>query len=339
MYNRAQEKRFSHLIIIASILLSPLSAMGQSAAAGTGPYDQFSEDPTRLSFDTPMPVYPSYSTPTSTSNSLEKFIPTSIILEHYGQQNVKRHDSHMSCTNLYVAAPILRPENTSLGKWNIDMKVNARITWFDSDGASFLGERNLYTVGLQTSAIRSIAQGKQFILGLAPQISSDFDLISHDIFYFGAYAAYAQTVNDRLKYTVGLSYMPRYYENSILPLFAINWKVSNNYELRMEAARLSLINVSRDNFQWGPFLQFNTSVWTVRHDATTKQMRQSSVVLGLASQYGMGDKKSTSYHILADIGVTVDNQIKIQTSNGDRTLEKFETSPGLYARLGFEIRF
>lgn len=313
--------------------------MGQSAADGGGPYDQFSEDPTRLAFDTPMPVYPSYSTPTSTSNSLETFIPTSIILEYYGQQKVKRHDSHMSCMNLYMAAPILRPENTSLWNWNIDMKVNARITWFDSSGESFLGERNLYTVGLQTSAIRSIAKGKQIIIGLAPQISSDFDLMSHDIFYFGAYVAYSQTVSDNLKFTVGLSYMPRYYENSVLPLFALNWKISDNYELRMEAARLSLINISGENFQWGPFFQLNTSVWTVRNASTTRQMRQSSVVLGLASQFSMGNKNTTSYHIIADIGATVDNEIKIQSSNGKHTLRKYETSPGLYARLGFEIRY
>jgi len=339
MRNQSQEKRLNKIILSASLILSSIFAIGQAAAESTGPYDQFSEDPTQLSFDTPINVYPNYSSPTSTYDSLESFIPTSIIIEHYGQQKVKDMGSHISSTNLYLTAPILKPQDAKLGKWNFDIKTSVRITWFDKSGRSFLGESNLYTVGLQASAIRSIFKEGQLILGMAPQISSDFNLLSHDIFYFGAYIAYAQSINDDFKFTIGLSYMPRYYDDSILPLLGLNWKVSDNYELRVEAARLSLINVSNDRFEWGPFAQLNTSVWTVNNEGTTKQMQQNSTVIGFASQFSMGDKNSTSYHIIADIGAIVENEIKFQSSNGKHTLETFKTETGLYVRLGFEIRY
>ncbi len=295
-----------------------------------------------LSYDAGLGVDPIYSTPTIDEESGRRtpsFIPNDVYVEYFSNMSFNGGHGRVQVTNTVLNLPLVNPQRAAWKGWHLDVKGTARLTWLDCEGRNLLDEDNLYTLGLQASVSRALGQKGQMHLGVTPQFSTDFDVMSHHNFFIGAYGAYSAKVSDKLRYTVGLAYMPDYYRSLVLPMLSLQWRYSPSWELRAEGMRLSAVCVAKERFHWGPFFQWNTGVWTVHRDRQTQQFRMNNAILGMGATYDRKLARGGKLSFLGDLGCSFNNVFRVRDADGEHTLEKYRAHPGLYARLGLRFGF
>ncbi len=293
-------------------------------------------------YDDGLGVDPVYSTPSiyeESGNSYPRFVPNDVYAEYLGNMSFNGGHGRVQVVNTVMTIPFVNPRNKAWWGWHLDVKGSVRATWLDCEGRNLLDEDNLYTIGLHATVSRKLGRVSQLQLGFTPQYSSDFDVMSHHNFYVGGYAAFSVKASDALLYTVGIAYMPDYYRSIVLPLVSLHWRYAPAWELRMEGMRLSTVCVAGERFQWGPFFQWNTGVWTVHRDRSTQQFRMNNALIGMGATYASKLASGTTLSFLGDLGCSFNNIFRVRDASGEHTLEKYRAHPGLYARLGFRVAF
>ncbi len=300
------------------------------------------DESTGLAYDDGLGVDPIYSTPSiyeDAGHDYPRFYPNDVYAEYFGRMSFSGGHGNVQVTNVVLTIPFVNPRQAAWAGWHLDFKGTLRTTWLDCEGQSLIDEDNLYTLGVQASVARMLGRVTQLQLGFTPQYSSDFDVMSHHNFYLGGYVAFSVKAADTLRYTLGVAFMPDYFSNLVLPVVSLHWRYSPSWELRVEASRVSAVCVASERFQWGPFFQYNTGVWTVHRDRHTQQLRMNNCIVGLGATYDHKLSGGSTLGFMADLGCAFDNQFRIRDASDDCTLEKYRTHPGLYARLGFRVFF
>ncbi len=295
-----------------------------------------------LGYDAGLGVDPVYSTPTMYEESgvrPQSFVPNDVYMEFFGNMSYNGGGGRVQMVNAVLTVPFVNPQQAERWGWHLDVKGTARLTWLDCKGRNLIDEDNLYTIGVQASVSRQLGRVTQLQLGVTPQFSTDFDVMSHHNFYVGGYVAFSVKASESFRYTVGLTYMPDYYRSLVLPVLSLQWRYHPAWELRVQGSRLSAVCVANERFQWGPFFQWNTGVWTVHRQRQTQQLRVSNCIIGLGATYDVTLTGGSTLSFLADVGGTFNNVFRIRDASGDHTLEKYRSHPGFYGRMGFRFAF
>ncbi len=334
--------------------MSPLSAQ-----------DSFTNNPEVLEFSGSSGIDPVYSSPTSLSSE-ELFVyddqmystnwqgeiyepsnkphiarTASTAFEYFAQQEFRRADGKFSYTNIYFTLPMINPANHQYRGWHVDLSLNVRATFFDVSGEDLIDEEELYTAGVIGSVFYNIDEKARLTFGVTPQFSSDLNNLSSSNFYFGAFAAFTYKANEKIRVTMGVSYMPDYYSDDFWPLVNISWEVAPRWDLRVQSQRLGLVRKfgAQGNFEMGPFLQWNHFFWSVSHQRRTELMRMESVILGVQAQYSKTTMSGRSMRFYADLGLNFDQEIRFEDKNNGALRERYKAESGLYTRLGMEFSF
>lgn len=330
------------LLLLGALLVQ----WGGALAAWDDSYDPMAAssypDDAVLNFEEPLGVDPIYSTPsevTASPSGQRPFVPNDVYWEYMGKMSICGQHARTQITNVFLALPLTNPQRMSWGRWHLDAGLRGRVTWIDTSGRDVIDEDVLYTLGLQAALSYQMANHKQFQLGFTPQLSSDLDVMSSENFYWGGYAAFSAKPSDRLGYTVGLALMPDYYDHYVFPVVNLNWRYSPVWELRVQASRISLANVASERFQWGPFFQWNSGIWTVRRHRQTQQLRMTNCIAGMGASYDAKWGNGMVLHFIGDLGTAFYNAFRVRDKHGDHTWEKYRTHPGWYARLGLQVQF
>lgn len=288
---------------------------------------------------------PLFSTPSTipmepeTDGSRPTLIPNDYYFEYLGPMHVHGQSAHVRMMNVFATLPLLNPRKHAWHGWHLDAKVSGRLTWAHNSGNRVLDEPRLYTVGASATLIRQVGSKSQFHLGFTPQVSSDFDTFSHEIFYWGGNVGFSSAAGEKFKYTLGVSVMPDFNDMWVYPLVNFQWRLRPNWELQLQAERLSYQFVSSSgSFRVGPFIQHNRSVWTVKRQRATRMLRMNNWIAGLSASY----RKSLStckVSVLGDLGFTFYNNFRVRTKDGEHTLERYRADGGLYARVGVGVEF
>lgn len=300
-----------------------------------------------LNFEENYGVDPIYSTPSvntgssfaSQGSGQRAFVPSNMYVEYFGNMDVRSQAAHLRMFNMYMAVPLTSTERTTWRGWHFDMSASARATWLQHSGVNVLDENRLYTLGLQASVGRKIASRSYLQVGFVPQFSSDFNVLSHEDFYWGCYAAFSSKPSENFRYTLGLALMPDYYDHYVFPMMNLVWRYNPSWELRVQASRFSLANVSHENFHWGPFFQWNAARWTVHREGVTQKLCMTNCILGMGVSYNIKTSSGTNVMLLGDLGCSVYNTFRVRDKEGDRTLEKYRAHSGVYLRFGAQISF
>lgn len=345
-------KRFIGIGIL--LLAAAGSAAAQTWESGGYPFDEGASAGT--SYEAPAlptagaggydPAYdtgidPVYSTPDSAPASHEPrhaFIPHEAYFERFGDMRVRGGHGHLRVTNAFVSLPLIDPSAVTWMGWSFDAKLSLRETWLDGSAEKTMDEKRISMLGLHASAAHAIGQQSQVQAGFTPNIATDFDQISSHDFYLGGYAAFASRFSPNFSYSVGVALMPSYYEHYVLPLVNFRYRTPQQWELALEATRLSFHYARWEQFRFGPFLQWNNSVWTLRRDHRTEQLRLSNILVGVGANgfVRLGQAKLSA---LCDVGASVHNSIRFKDKTGSHTLEKYHAKPGWYIRAGLGLQF
>lgn len=276
--------------------------------------------------------------PSSEAASRHPFSPYDAYGEFVGNMSLSSQHSRTKVYNAYLSVPVLHPSRFAWGRWHADVRLNARVTWIRSKGEDVLGVEHLYTYGLRASLIRMLGDHSQLQLGATPQLSSDFDHLSGEDFYWGGYAAFSSKWNDRFYYSLGVAVMPDYYKNYVMPLLSFTYRCSDGSDWRLRGSRLSYVRRIGQSFEWGPFAQWNSGVWTVNRFQTTRQFRMTNVILGLGCGYDFASGACRVRGVL-DMGSSVYNTFRVRDKGGEHTLEKYRGHAAVYARAGVQVSF
>ncbi len=302
-------------------------------------------------YDAGMGVDPIYSTPSSYEIAPSYgaapargkrhpfFAPHDAYVEYFGNMSISGQSARTELVNAMLTLPVVNPSRAAWAGWHLDVKAAARITWINTSGVDVLDEDDLYTIGLRATLAHAVGRASQFQVGVTPQISTDFDVMTHDNFYWGGYVAFASKVGSSFRYTLGIAYMPDYYRTHALPVLSLQWRYNPAWELRVQASRISTVCVAHDRFHWGPFFQWNSSTWTVNRYGEAHQFRMTNCIAGLGASYDLKLDTGTTISLLGDVGGTFYNTFRVSDRHGKHTTEKYRTHPGVYARLGVQVAF
>lgn len=329
------------LSIVTAIAAGTLMAAWDDSYAPMGESSPYTQEEVLL-YDEPLGVDPIYTTPnasTSTFGGQRPFVPDEFYIEYLGKMSVSGHSARTQVTNAYLSLPLTDPRRMTWGRWHLDTRASARITWINTDGRDVIDEDVLYTIGIRATLVYQASGGSSFQLGFTPQLSTDFDVMSAQNFYWGGYVAYSGKSTERLRYTLGLAVMPDYYENYVFPVVNVSWRYAPSWELRLQSARLSAVNLVNERFEWGPFFQWNSGIWTVHRHQRTEQLRMTNCILGVGMTYDMLGRGDDKVLFIGDLGCSFYNTFRIRDKHGDHTLEKYRAHPGLYLRAGLQFKF
>lgn len=333
------------------LLMSAMMLCGGMAAAAwdDGGYAAYTDENATpyseevLVYDEPAGVDPMYSTPSINSSSAyvgqHAFVPNDFYFEYLGKMSISGPGGGaLRVTNAFITMPFTNPKTAVWRGWHLDAKLSARFTHIHASGSAVVDEDRLYTVGMNVAVSHAVGQRSQVQIGFTPQLSTDFDVMSSHNFFWGGYVAYSSKVSDRFQYTLGLAFMPDFYEYYVFPVLNVRWRYAPTWEMRIQASRLSAVNVASERFQWGPFFQWNSGVWNVHRKGETQQFRMTNCIMGMGAEYNM-TIRSAKLQLMGDLGMTFNNTFRVRDKHGDDTLEKYRTHPGLYARLGIQLQF
>lgn len=297
----------------------------------TGGYD--------ASYD--MGIDPIYSTPDSAPASHESrhaFVPNEAYFEHLAGMRGKGGGGHVRVSNYFFSMPLNDPSRATWMGWSLDAKLSLRETRMEGGAVRMLDEHRLTTLGLHASLSHKLGRQSQVQLGFTPNFSTDFDNLSSRDFYVGGYAVFASRYSPNFSYSVGVALMPSYYEHYVLPMVNFRYRLPSQWELALEASRLSFTYARWEQFRFGPFFQWNNGIWTVHRHRSTEQLRLNNVILGIGAE-GNGRVGSVTLRGLFDVGATVHNSFRFKDKTGSHTHEKFHAKPGWYVRAGLGVNF
>lgn len=344
-------KRMKSTFLLAIAFVSiPLQAMAETTRPDDSYYSDYADDGTMYapysgidsSIDTSYmqpPSDPNTFSGKSTSAAKPYLIPNKFYFEYLGSMNLKDGNGHLSVTNAVITLPFVDPTKTGFGSWRFDAKAAVRLTWLNSKGDQVLDESELYTILANFSAARQIGGSGQLIIGVAPEISTDFDVWTFRDVYISGYAAYATRVNDSFSFAAGLAYIPQYVDRFVVPFFRFNWQATPAWEVSLSDARFSVTNTASSRFHWGPFLQWGGKTWTVNRHRSTQRLRWTSYSLGMGSSIDLTPNHETKVLLTTDLGFTFGNEARFKTKDNKHTLEKYKYGEGLYLRVGIDVQF
>ena len=289
---------------------------------------------------------PIYSTPSGMPMDTEAdgekrpaLVPNDYYFEYLGPVHVHGQAAHVRLMNAFVTMPLLNPRKHAWHGWHLDAKISGRMTWMHNSGNKVLNMQRLYTLGGSATLIRGIGRQSQFHIGFTPQLSTDFDEMSHEIFYWGGNVGFSSAIGEKFKFTLGVSVMPDYNDMWFYPLLNFQWRLRPNWELQLQAERLSYQFVSGSGqFRAGPFIQHNRSVWTVNRHGATRHLRMTNWIAGGTASYRWS-VGSCRVSLLGDLGVTFYNNFRVRSKSGRHTRERYRTDGGLYARVAAGVEF
>lgn len=299
--------------------------------AETGGYDE--------AYDTG--IDPIYSTPDSAPAShapRHAFVPSEFYIERFGDMRLRGGHGHLRVVNAFLSLPLNDPAKGTWMGWSFDAKLSLRQTWLDGSAVKRLDEKRVSMLGAHASVAHAIGSHSQVQVGFTPHVATDFDQLSSHDFYVGGYAAFASRFSPRFSYSVGVALMPSYYEHYVLPLVNFRYRTPRQWELALEATRLSLTYARWEQLRFGPFLQWNNGVWTIRRDHRTEQLRLNGLLVGVGvnGTVPVGRARLTA---LCDLGASVQHSFRFRDKTGSHTLEKYHAKPGWYIRAGAGLQF
>lgn len=273
--------------------------------------------------------------PTGESDS-KSFFPTQSYFELLGPMDSRHRQGSLDIQNWMTDLNLFR---LSSGSWNFSSTASLRLSWFNGEGADDMDVDRLYTICLNANAAYLIKGRTSLVLGVTPQISTDFDTWTKHNIFLGGHILLAGPLNERFSYGIGIGCYPQLGDYSVLPLIQFKWEASNHWTLQLEGTRLSYVNKVKDGLSWGPFVSVVSGTWTIHHERRVRQFVWLSGVTGVGMDIGLGRWGSVRPRLTADIGFSFGNSGTIRTSNGSHELEKYHYDPGFYLRAGVQFEF
>ena len=177
-------------------------------------------------------------------NSLQYNLPDSGLAPSFAEATFLTHmherhgGSGLSMQSYALTIPLSDPRKTHWNNISINAQLDTKITVFNADGNLTLNNEVMYNVALPISFIQTMPNGNRLIVGIAPELATDGEAISHGA-DLAAYAMYTVRKNEVFSYTFGIGISPRFAECFAVPFFGFEWQPTQDWTVSLQGYKLS----------------------------------------------------------------------------------------------------
>lgn len=177
------------------------------------------------------------------------------------------------------------------------------------------------------------------VVALSPSFDSDFDQREHS-FHMNLLATYTVKKSETFSYSVGLSYAPYAAAWNVMPVFAFDWQMNDDWKMSLSGFCLSVMRDMGQGLSAGLFVQGEGGSWAVSTPEGTRLLRVRSLVAGFTVEYDFSKDGETKRVASLSLGSSLSTAVDVCKYNSDRDREEsHHYQPGLYVSAGVDFRF
>lgn len=278
-------------------------------------------------------------------NSLQYNLPDSGLAPSFAEATFLTHmherhgGSGLSMQSYALTIPLADPRKTRWNDISINAQLDTKITVFNADGNLTLNNEVMYNVALPISFIKGMPDGNRLIVGIAPEIATDGEAISHGT-DLAAFAMYTVKQSEDFSYTIGVGISPRFAEGFAVPFFGFEWQPTQDWTVEMKGYKLAAMYQVNDRLQVGPFAMSTGGIWAVDTPRGDENFRMRALVLGVTGEYNFAQPGQTKRVITASIGSNVATRADfLKRNTGKDSVETHHYKPAVYVSIGVDFRF
>ncbi len=265
--------------------------------------------------------------------------PSYFSLEGVSSMSERHGDSSLSWQKVGLSIPLADPRRSGGKDWNFNASFNAEVTFMDTCGAFDLRRNELYTLSLPLSVIVPEEDGDFLIFAVAPSAASDFVHRAHS-FHVNMLLSYSVKYSETLTYSVGLGHSPDATVMGVMPVFSFDWKVTPEWNVKLNALRFSVMRDMGDGLSVGVFANGAGGSWAVNTEQGTRMLRVRSLVAGFTAEYDFSKPGETKRIVTMSVGSTLMTSADVCWYNSDLDrVEGHHYHPGLYVSSSVDFRF
>lgn len=266
-------------------------------------------------------------------------LPSYFNVEYVSRMSERGGGSSISWQQYSMSFPLADPRRSGGENWMFGASFNADVTMLDKSGALHVQNNDLYHVSLPVSVFVPRSNGNMLVFAVSPAFNSDFDQREHS-FHLNMQATCAIKKSERFSYSVGLSYAPYAADWNVLPVFAFDWQVDDDWKVSLSGFSLRAMRDLGRGLSAGLFVQGEGGAWAVSTPGGTRLLRVRSLVAGFSAEYDFSNKGESKRIVALSIGSTLATAVDVCKYNSDRDREEsHHYQPGLYVSAGVDFRF
>ncbi len=266
-------------------------------------------------------------------------LPSYFNVEYVSRMSERGGGSSISWQQYSMSFPLADPRRSGGENWMFGASFNADVTMLDKSGALHVQNNDLYHVSLPVSVFVPRSNGNMLVFAVSPAFNSDFDQREHS-FHLNMQATCAIKKSEHFSYSVGLSYAPYAADWNVLPVFAFDWQVDDDWKVSLSGFSLRAMRDLGRGLSAGLFVQGEGGAWAVSTPGGTRLLRVRSLVAGFSAEYDFSNKGESKRIVALSIGSTLATAVDVCKYNSDRDREEsHHYQPGLYVSAGVDFRF
>lgn len=265
--------------------------------------------------------------------------PSYFNVEYVSRMSERGGGSSISWQQYSLSLPLADPRRSGGENWMFSASFNADVTMLDKSGTLHVQNNDLYHVSLPVSVIVPRSNGNMLVFAVSPAFDSDFDQREHS-FHMNMLATCTIKKSERFSYSVGLSYAPYAADWNVMPVFAFDWQVDEDWKVSLSGYSLRAMRDLGRGLSAGLFVQGEGGSWAVSTPEGTRLLRVRSLVAGFSAEYDFSKMGEMKRIVTLSIGSTLATAVDVCKYNSDRDREEsHHYQPGLYVSAGVDFRF
>ncbi|MBR3902937.1 MAG: hypothetical protein IKJ29_04685 [Akkermansia sp.] len=266
-------------------------------------------------------------------------LPSYFNVEYVSRMRERGGGSSISWQQYSLSLPLADPRRSGGENWMFSASFNADVTLLDKSGGLHIQNNDLYHVSLPVSVIVPRSNGNMVVVALSPSFDSDFDQREHS-FHMNLLATYTVKKSETFSYSVGLSYAPYAAAWNVMPVFAFDWQMNDDWKMSLSGFCLSVMRDMGQGLSAGLFVQGEGGSWAVSTPEGTRLLRVRSLVAGFTVEYDFSKEGETKRVASLSLGSSLSTAVDVCKYNSDRDREEsHHYQPGLYVSAGVDFRF
>lgn len=266
-------------------------------------------------------------------------LPSFYSAEWMSRVGARHGGSSLGWQRYALSIPFSDPRQSGWKDWYVNVSLDADITMMQTGGSLYLRRGELTSLTLPCALIHEDGQKNRWLVAFAPSIASDFVHVSHSL-DVGGLVSYRRRHSESLVYGLGIGIAPRYVDHYILPSFSVEWKMTDQWLLRLDRYRLSVLYQLNDRVTAGCFAQAMGGSWTVDTSRGKMLFRTRSLVVGLTCEYDFACSGQRKRVASLALGSSLASTAEFCRRNAGHEVQWIaHYHPGVYASAQVDFRF
>ena len=266
-------------------------------------------------------------------------MPSSASFEMFSYLHERHGSGSLAMQKYELTLPLSDPRRSGYNEWMFNASFDAEVAPAHAPGFG-LRKRELYDFALPLSLIRVYPSTNRLIVAAAPTLASDFVKWERAL-SMNALVEYRIKASDRFTYAFGAACTPRMLSWGLLPVFSFEWKPSDDWNVKLGDARLTVMRELPRGWSAGFFACGAGGSWAVTTaEGHSRLFRMRTLVMGGMAEWDFSRPGQRKRIVNVAVGMPVLTTAEYCRFNAaKKSLGKRHYGTGVYASAALDFRF